>query len=79
LSSSAFYNSTLLINLFNGLSGQEDGTTVTIEEKVISTGSFGDQIMNTYAPLVVMVLFMGIVPVSLIAVSLVIWYRRKRK
>lgn len=79
LSSSAFYNSTLLINLFNGLSGQEDGTTVTIEEKVISTGSFGDQIMNTYAPLAVMVLFMGIVPVSLIAVSLVIWYRRKRK
>jgi hypothetical protein len=79
ISSTAFYNSTLLLNLFNGLSGQEDGTTVAIEDKVISTTSFVEKTMNTYAPLVMMIFFIGIVPVSLIAISLVIWYRRKRK
>ncbi len=79
LKTSGMYNSTLLLNLFNGLSGQEEGKAVNIEDKVISTTSFADKIMNTYTPLVMMLVFVLIVPLSLVAISLTIWIKRKRR
>lgn len=79
LASSACYNSTLLLNLFNGLSGQEDGTTVSIEDKTISTTSFYEQIINTYAGQAVMIIFVAAIPLLLVVVSFVIWKKRKKK
>lgn len=79
LTSSAYYNSTLTLNLFNGLSGQQETAPVAIEDKVISTTSFYDKIVNTNAGIIVIVVFVGVIPVGLVVLSLVIWMRRKKK
>ena len=79
LTTSACYNSTLLLNLFNGLSGQESSPAVTIEDKVISTTSFSEKILNTNAGTVVTVVFVIVLPVALIILSFIIWIKRKKK
>ena len=79
MQSTACYNSTLTVNLFNGLSGQDTGVTVSIEDKVISTTSFYDQIINSDAGVIMFVVFVAALPLALIVFSLVIWMRRKKK
>lgn len=79
LSTTSCYNSTLLLNLFNGLSGQEEGNTVSIENKVISNSSFYEKILNTYDGQVMMIIFIGVIPLSMIVLSFIIWKTRKRK
>ena len=79
LTSSAYLNSTLTLNLFNDLSGADDVPPVVIEDKVISTTSFLDKIANTSADVVIIVIFVGVIPVGLIVLSLVIWVKRKKK
>ena len=79
LTSTAYYNSTFTLNLFNDLSGQDEGVTVTIEDKVINTQSFYAEIQNKNTASVVTWVFMLIVPVSLFAISLIIWIKRKRR
>ncbi len=79
LTSTAYYNSTFTLNLFNDLSGQDEGVAVTIEDKVINTQSFYAEIQNKNTASVVTWVFMLIVPVSLFAISLIIWIKRKRR
>ncbi|MBQ6818656.1 MAG: Gldg family protein [Clostridia bacterium] len=79
MTNTSAFNSTLAINLFNGLSGQEDGTTITIEDKVISSTNFSDKLVNSYAPVVVLLVFVVAIPAALLVMSLVIWIKRKRR
>ncbi len=79
LSNSYCYNSTLLLNLFNGLSGQDTGVTVSIDDKVISTTSFYEKIINSNAGIVVMIVFVVALPLFLVVLSFVIWRKRKKK
>ncbi len=79
LSNSYCYNSSLLLNLFNGLSGQDTGVSVSIEDKVISTTSFYEKIINGNAGIVVMIVFVVVLPLSLVVLSFLIWRRRKKK
>ena len=79
MSNSSAYNSTLAINMFNDLSGQEESAAITIEDKVIATNGFSDQLVNSYAPVFVLVIFVLVIPAALVAMSLVIWIRRKRR
>lgn len=79
LSSAGYYNATFTLNLFNGLSGQEEGVSVQIQDKVINTKSFLTEIQDKNTPQVVSWLFMAVVPVALFVISLVIWIKRKRR
>ena len=79
LSSAGYYNATFTLNLFNGLSGQEEGVSVQIQDKVINTKSFLAEIQDKNTPQIVSWVFMAIVPVTLIVISLVIWIKRKRR
>ncbi len=79
MSSTACYNSTLTLNLFNGLTGQNTGVSVSIEDKVISTTSFFEQIINSNAGVIIMIVFAAGLPLALIAMSFVIWRKRKKK
>ena len=79
LSNSYCYNSTLILNLFNGLSDQDTGVSVSIEDKVISTTSFYEKILNSNAGIVVIVVFVAVLPLCLVVLSFVIWRRRKKK
>jgi len=79
LTSTAYYNSTFTLKLFNGLSGQDEGETITIEDKVINTHSFYAEIQNKNTASVVTWVFMAIVPLALIVVSVLIWIKRKRR
>lgn len=79
MSSTACYNSTLTLNMMNGLTGQDSSINVSIEDKVISTTSFFEQILNSNAGIVVMVVFVAVLPLSLVVLSFVIWRRRKKK
>ncbi len=80
LSAASCYNSTLILNLFNGLSGQDTtAAPVTIEDKVIAADSFYEKILNTHTPTVMLVVFVFVIPATVVALSLVIWIRRKRR
>lgn len=80
LSADSIYNSTLTLNIFNGISGANETTeTVNISPKVISANSFSSQLINNSAPTVMYIVFVGIIPVGLIAAGIIIWnHRRKR-
>ena len=79
MSSTACYNSTLTINLFNDLSGQETGVAVSIEDKVISTTSFFEQVVNSSAGVIIMITFAAVIPLLLVVFSFMIWRKRKKK
>ena len=80
LSESSIYNSTLTLNIFNGISGaDQEVETVTISPKVINASSFSSQLINNSAPTVMYVVFVGIIPVGLIVVGIVIWNRRRKR
>lgn len=80
LSADSIYNSTLTLNIFNGISGANETTeTVNISPKVISANSFSSQLINNSAPTVMYIVFVGIIPVGLIAAGIIIWNRRRKK
>ncbi|MBR4869026.1 MAG: Gldg family protein [Clostridia bacterium] len=79
INTTAAYNSTLALNLFNGLSGQNDSTSIAIEDKVISTTNFSEKLINSYTPLIVFLVFVVAIPACLLVLSLVIWIKRKRR
>lgn len=79
LSVTSVYNSSLLLNVFNSLAGVDETNGVNIEDKVISTTSFYDQILNTNAGTVVMVIFVGVIPLGLIIAGVWVWKARKKK
>ncbi len=73
LSADSIYNSTLTLNIFNGISGANETTeTVNISPKVISANSFSSQLINNSAPTVMYIVFVGIIPVGLIAAGIII-------
>ena len=80
LSADSIYNSTLTLNIFNGISGANETTeTVNISPKVISANSFSSQLINNSAPTVMYIVFVGIIPVGLIAAGIIIWNRRRKR
>lgn len=80
LSADSIYNSTLTLNIFNGISGANETTeTVNISPKVISANSFSSQLINNSAPTVIYIVFVGIIPVGLIAAGIIIWNRRRKR
>ena len=80
LSADSIYNSTLTLNIFNGISGANETTeTVNISPKVISANSFSSQLINNSAPTVMYIVFVGIIPVGLIAAGIIIWNRRHKR
>ncbi len=79
LNSAGYFNGTFTLNLFNGVSGQDEQISVQIQEKVINTKSFLTEIQDTNKAMVVSVVFMALVPLTLIAISLLIWIKRKRR
>lgn len=80
LSADSIYNSTLTLNMFNGISGANETTeTVNISPKVISANSFSSQLINNSAPTVMYIVFVGIIPVGLIAAGIIIWNRRRKR
>ena len=77
---SSIYNSTLTLNIFTGISGANETTeTVNISPKVISANSFSSQLINNSAPTVMYIVFVGIIPVGLIAAGIIIWNRRRKR
>lgn len=80
LSADSIYNATLTLNIFNGISGANETTeTVNISPKVISANSFSSQLINNSAPTVMYIVFVGIIPVGLIAAGIIIWNRRRKR
>ncbi len=80
LSADSIYNSTLTLNIFNGISGANETTeTVNISPKVISANSFSSQLINNSAPTVMYIVFVGLIPVGLIAAGIIIWNRRRKR
>ena len=80
LSADSIYNSTLTLNIVHGISGANETTeTVNISPKVISANSFSSQLINNSAPTVMYIVFVGIIPVGLIAAGIIIWNRRRKR
>ena len=80
LAQSSVYNSTLILNMFNGLSGVEnDSQTVNISPKVINTQNFTSQLIHSSATTVMYIVFVGIIPVGLIITGIVIWNKRRKR
>ena len=81
LSQSSIYNSTLILNIFNGFAGvdQDSETAVNISPKVINTSNFASRLINNSAPTVMYIVFVGLIPVGLVAAGIVIWNRRRKR
>ena len=80
LSADSIYTSTLTLNIVHGISGANETTeTVNISPKVISANSFSSQLINNSAPTVMYIVFVGIIPVGLIAAGIIIWNRRRKR
>lgn len=80
LTSAGSYNATLTLNLFNGLAGVDnEATAVEITEKTISSDSFSDVLINSYAPDIMYIVFVLVIPVGLIVAGFVIWRRRRKR
>lgn len=81
LSQSSIYNSTLLLNIFNGFAGVEEDseTAINISPKVINTSNFASQLIHSTAPTVMYIVFVGLIPVGLVVAGIVIWNRRRKR
>ncbi len=80
LSQNGCYNAAFTLAVFNDLAGVRDNTNaVEITPKTINASNFSDILINSPAPNFMYIIFVGIIPVTLIIVGIVIWNKRRNR
>ena len=72
----SYNNSSYLMNLINTVSGKDD-TGITIETKTMESTELGVADVATRS--IIMVIFVIVIPISVIIIGLVLWIRRRNK
>lgn len=72
----SYNNSSYLMNLINTVSGKDD-TGITIETKTMESTELGVADVATRS--VIMVIFVIVIPITVIVIGLVLWIRRRNK
>ena len=76
MSFNSYNNSSYLMNLINTVSGKDD-TGITIETKTMESTELGVADVATRS--VIMVIFVIVIPITVIVIGLVLWIRRRNK
>ena len=77
LTTSSAANASLILNLFNDMSGVDSNNQVEITPKTIQSTSFSQKLLDSSMPTVMKWIFLGLVPVGMLVAGLIIWVRRK--
>ena len=76
MSFNSYNNSSYLMNLINTVSGKDD-TGITIETKTMESTELGVADVATRS--VIMIIFVIVIPITVIVIGLVLWIRRRNK